>query len=478
MRFPILQERAKPGISGKAIADTLHYFEVCGGKVPALLAVLADHSMLGSPALSRELFLDGGSAFSPEFFFYLTSFAKELVGRDDFHFGEGSDELLSEHRRIYERGPARNWPWYESPPERETQGFDLLNFSIPLAFLRERGEDPAELLGWFFAFLPDEARRDDDFFQSTTVHCSSEACLLFHSLFEAFVNDLGHLEMAFYRHYSSPEHCPWSFLFFEGKGKDISELLEMRRRTIASMEDSVTMHGRSVEWSILIKDEDLSAQYAPYVKGGTIVGMHSNAGAIRSMLEAFFTTPFAYEGTRLAWGENGRYGGVFLFKRTLSLTGGQGIIAALAAVGAVSVALCDLIGGRTNLPRILGDLALFVAAGIGACFIAGAIGRRGVTVQRQKEYLRCFFRKMRSLEGALTQGRAARIEELAREHGLSDREREIVAYVIQGCTDKEIGFALSLSPRTVGNRVLSTYRKLGIHSRQELFVLVYPEGRD
>ncbi len=48
---------------------------------------------------------------------------------------------------------------------------------------------------------------------------------------------------------------------------------------------------------------------------------------------------------------------------------------------------------------------------------------------------------------------------------LSDREREVLALLSQGLTNKEIGEKLVISPNTVKRHIKAIYRKLGIHTR-------------
>ncbi len=60
---------------------------------------------------------------------------------------------------------------------------------------------------------------------------------------------------------------------------------------------------------------------------------------------------------------------------------------------------------------------------------------------------------------------------------LCDREREIVAYVIHGFTNREIAQRLNISGRTVSTHLVNIYEKLNVHSRAELTVLVRAADR-
>lgn len=56
---------------------------------------------------------------------------------------------------------------------------------------------------------------------------------------------------------------------------------------------------------------------------------------------------------------------------------------------------------------------------------------------------------------------------LARMYGLTRREIEILRYVVDHRSDKEIGDVLFISPRTVGTHVTSIRNKMGVSSRRE-----------
>jgi len=60
---------------------------------------------------------------------------------------------------------------------------------------------------------------------------------------------------------------------------------------------------------------------------------------------------------------------------------------------------------------------------------------------------------------------------------LCEREREIVAYVIHGFTNREIAQRLNISGRTVSTHLVNVYEKLNVHSRAELTMLVRAADR-
>lgn len=54
------------------------------------------------------------------------------------------------------------------------------------------------------------------------------------------------------------------------------------------------------------------------------------------------------------------------------------------------------------------------------------------------------------------------------DHGLTEAEREVVAGVVRGLSDREIAAERGVAPRTVANQLRSVFRKVGVRSRSEL----------
>ena len=65
-----------------------------------------------------------------------------------------------------------------------------------------------------------------------------------------------------------------------------------------------------------------------------------------------------------------------------------------------------------------------------------------------------------------------RCEKLALEHGLTERETEILELIAQGKSRVEIEQALFLSQNTVKTHARHLYAKLGVHSKEGVYELV------
>ena len=60
--------------------------------------------------------------------------------------------------------------------------------------------------------------------------------------------------------------------------------------------------------------------------------------------------------------------------------------------------------------------------------------------------------------------------------GLSPREREIVAAVARGLSNRDIALATGISQQTVKNHLSSIFHKLNVRSRVQLAVLALRNG--
>ncbi len=68
--------------------------------------------------------------------------------------------------------------------------------------------------------------------------------------------------------------------------------------------------------------------------------------------------------------------------------------------------------------------------------------------------------------------RESACQELARRHGMTQREQDVLCYVSLGYNVKKIGETLFISEHTVHSHAKAVYRKLDVHAKQEVIDLV------
>ncbi|HEV2058833.1 MAG TPA: helix-turn-helix transcriptional regulator [Solirubrobacteraceae bacterium] len=66
---------------------------------------------------------------------------------------------------------------------------------------------------------------------------------------------------------------------------------------------------------------------------------------------------------------------------------------------------------------------------------------------------------------------------LARAHGLTARERELVGLVLEGLDTRQLAGRMFISPYTVKDHLKSVFNKLGVHSRRELVTGMFGQLR-
>jgi len=63
-------------------------------------------------------------------------------------------------------------------------------------------------------------------------------------------------------------------------------------------------------------------------------------------------------------------------------------------------------------------------------------------------------------------------------NGLSEREQAVLSWLKHGLSNREIGLALSISPRTVQKHLQRVYLQLGVQTRAEAIVRVHRQAKD
>jgi DNA-binding NarL/FixJ family response regulator len=62
--------------------------------------------------------------------------------------------------------------------------------------------------------------------------------------------------------------------------------------------------------------------------------------------------------------------------------------------------------------------------------------------------------------------------------GLSEREQAVLSWLKHGLSNKEIGLALSISPRTVQKHLQRVYQHLGVQTRAEAIVRIHRRAKN
>lgn len=79
-----------------------------------------------------------------------------------------------------------------------------------------------------------------------------------------------------------------------------------------------------------------------------------------------------------------------------------------------------------------------------------------------------------SIDSAKSTSNYEALSRIADKRGLTARETEIVLLVSQGYSAKTIAEMLYLSPETIRTHIKRIYRKLEVHSKQDIIKLVNP----
>ncbi len=112
-----------------------------------------------------------------------------------------------------------------------------------------------------------------------------------------------------------------------------------------------------------------------------------------------------------------------------------------------------------------------VLASLAACFLLAA-----ALFLSSGSNLKHGWGTVRPGEGGLEMGDLAGVARfVATEHGLTQRESEVMLLLVAAKTRRAICEELTVSPDTVKTHVRAVYRKLGVHSQQELIDLVVRE---
>ena len=132
--------------------------------------------------------------------------------------------------------------------------------------------------------------------------------------------------------------------------------------------------------------------------------------------------------------------------------------AAGCLVGRLCMALCFALAEQfaSNIMVLLSILAANAAMII--------LVRRGVTPTRSAELF-----EGEQATGDLDAARRAKVDRVAAACGLGEREKEVLTLLLEGCSASEVASAMVVANGTAKSHIRHVYKKLGVHSRNELF---------
>lgn len=147
-------------------------------------------------------------------------------------------------------------------------------------------------------------------------------------------------------------------------------------------------------------------------------------------------------------------------RRTLAaFTGLMVAFAAGCLIGRLSMALCFALAEpfASNIMVLLSILAANAAMII--------LIRRGATPGRSAE----LFEEEQAQTGGPDALRRAKVDRAAAACGLGEREKEVLMLLLEGRSASEVASAMVVANGTAKSHIRHVYKKLGVHSRDELF---------
>lgn len=134
--------------------------------------------------------------------------------------------------------------------------------------------------------------------------------------------------------------------------------------------------------------------------------------------------------------------------------------------GRVAMALCAVV---PDLPANALVLLSILAANAAMVVLI----RRGATPRRSREL---FDESETTPDGGLSATECASATRVAAERNLGEREKEVLVLLLKGKSASEIASALVIANGTAKSHIRHVYKKLGVHSRAELFACVGVEA--
>ena len=391
------------GCSGEAVAESLVYLEECAAREltgvsdPAgrLIDLLNRHVLDERFYITRNELLDESRWYTAEYYFYFIMFTKKIMGRYDFHFGEGSDNLLSNYHRIYEKGWMSEDPWKAGKGDEFIHDYSIVNNSGPLYYLEKDFKiDTTDFIYFINASIPGSYSVDRDFYDSETYWVSGEMIQYGYEFFKILSNNMRFSYWAGYhttlRKATTSRvllNAPRSLVVFAFK-KLVSKTNNVFDYNFISFRDG------NFRFNARLKDDFNRQQYGKHIRSCINNNLITNLGAFLGAVELIYR-PSARIKERydLAIGDSVEFAITYLWPaRQKSIW----LNSAFAGIGVALFLFVILFFGRNHHLADSLSLSLFAALLIGGLYVQ--VGQKKDLAVRLEENVTVFTEQLEFLE--------------------------------------------------------------------------------
>ncbi len=286
------------GISGEAVRETLLYFEEradieqadSGGALSAtqhLVLMLNDHAIDDKYRITRDELLDPSRWYNNEYYFYFIMFTKKVIGRYDFHYGEGDKGQVSIHHKIFEKGFVEQIPWGVDGHGKTVHDFAITNCVGPLKYIEENNYDISDGLLFINSILPNGFNVDREFFNNETFWISGEFLQYCYTIISILSNDLEILIKS--AEYSVREKLRTARLIVNVPKKIALSVM----KTVTSKANSVYKYDFEIESNFIIISVSFQKhfqvqQYSKYILSCLNNSSRIHIGAFKAIFELLY----------------------------------------------------------------------------------------------------------------------------------------------------------------------------------------------
>jgi len=275
-------------ISGEAVNETLLYFEECGGDTGFLVSMLCDYMVDNRYKTDRDTLLVKTRWYSHEFYLYFIMFSKKVIGRYDFHFGENSNEQLSIHHKIYEKGFMEYIPYGKTEGGIDIHDVTTSNVLGLLLYLENVSrKDTSDIISFINGNLDRRYVIDRNFFNNESIWCSLEFIEYGFEFSRIIANSRSFFVDAAI--YSSFNGLRIGKLVFLVPGKIALSLFESGISKVNNIHDVKFENSRGyTKFLINIKPEFKIRKYSKYLKASLRNDSAIYRGAIAAILQKIY----------------------------------------------------------------------------------------------------------------------------------------------------------------------------------------------